>query len=168
MVDVASATVQLLLLPAGSRMRLIPLLVLLGHLLALVGISLLSFAALTEQRRQVELHGAQAWTLHVLCPRYSIRLLSRSQAGAVGNATLQNFPEVHFSRWGSAQPPARRNSLVANSEISVASDGDDEVPPAGVPFAVAAVMQSSTTGGGERRQASNDAIIDIALHESAA
>ena len=107
-----------------------------------------------------------------LFPDISCEFAAR-QAGAVGNATLQNFPDMHFSRWGSSTqpPPARRNSLMANSEISVASDDDDAAPPAAVrSAAAAAVTQSPATGGGgeQRQRRSNDAIIDIALQESAA
>ena len=94
------------------------------------------------------------------------------QAGAVGNATLQNFPATHFSRWGGggALLPARRNSLVSNSEISAASD-DDEAPPAvhaPATAAAAATTESSAVGAGRRQPMSNDAIIDVALAESAA
>ncbi len=90
----------------------------------------------------------------------------------MGNATLRNFPDMHFSRWGSlsaaqAAPPARRNSLVANSEISVASDDDEAPPPAVPPAASALFTETSPISNAARRQPSNDAIIDVALRESA-
>jgi hypothetical protein len=70
---------------------------------------------------------------------------------------------MHFSRWGAAPAPARRDSLAANSEISAASD--DEAPSA------AALTEASVTAADRRRvsgQVSNDAVIDVALAESAA
>ena len=92
-----------------------------------------------------------------------------AQAGAVGGATLQNFPGMHFSRRGGAQMPARRNSLVSNSEISAASDDDDA--PAPVPSALSAAAASTAAPAieaSERRRMSTDAVIDVALEESAA